>query len=108
MSTAPREPRISPTGFLPYGVLGDLPVAELAWQDDALCAETDPETFFPEKGGSTKEAKAVCVECIVRAECLEYALATLQQHGVWGGRSERERRRLLGLVEDDAEEASAA
>ena len=44
------------------------------WRLDALCAETDPESFFPEKGGSTREAKRVCVGCPVRMQCLEYAL----------------------------------
>ena len=48
--------------------------AEQSWQDRALCAQTDPEAFFPEKGGSTREAKRVCRSCEVRAECLEYAL----------------------------------
>jgi WhiB family redox-sensing transcriptional regulator len=68
--------------------------AEPAWQDRALCAQTDPEAFFPEKGGSTREAKRVCRSCEVRAECLEYALAHDERFGIWGGLSERERRRL--------------
>jgi WhiB family redox-sensing transcriptional regulator len=67
---------------------------ELRWQDLALCAETDPESFFPPKGGSTREAKRTCRSCEVRAECLEYALNTDQMFGIWGGMSERERRRL--------------
>lgn len=66
----------------------------LAWQQRALCAQTDPEAFFPEKGGSTREAKAVCQACEVREECLEYALANDERFGIWGGLSERERRRL--------------
>jgi len=66
----------------------------LAWQDRALCAQTDPEAFFPEKGGSTREAKKVCRGCEVRAECLEYALEHDERFGIWGGLSERERRRL--------------
>lgn len=65
-----------------------------AWRLDALCAETDPEAFFPEKGGSTREAKRVCGGCDVRAECLEFALANDERFGIWGGLSERERRRL--------------
>jgi WhiB family redox-sensing transcriptional regulator len=65
-----------------------------AWRLNALCAETDPEAFFPEKGGSTREAKKVCVGCDVRAECLEFALASDERFGIWGGLSERERRRL--------------
>jgi WhiB family redox-sensing transcriptional regulator len=67
---------------------------ELDWQERALCAQTDPEAFFPEKGGSTREAKLICAGCEVRAECLEYALAFDERFGIWGGLSERERRRL--------------
>lgn len=66
----------------------------LAWQADALCAQTDPEAFFPEKGGSTRDAKKICAQCEVKAECLEYALANDERFGIWGGLSERERRRL--------------
>src|SRR5450759_4031892 len=62
---------------------------ELSWQERALCAQTDPEAFFPEKGGSTREAKKVCVGCDVRGECLEYALAHDERFGIWGGLSER-------------------
>jgi WhiB family transcriptional regulator, redox-sensing transcriptional regulator len=65
-----------------------------SWQERALCAETDPEAFFPEKGGSTREAKKICTGCEVKAECLEYALANDERFGIWGGLSERERRRL--------------
>ena len=68
--------------------------ADLIWQDAALCAQTDPESFFPEKGGSTLPAKRTCRACEVRAECLEYALEHDIQFGVWGGMSERDRRRL--------------
>jgi WhiB family redox-sensing transcriptional regulator len=64
------------------------------WQDRGLCAQTDPEAFFPEKGGSTREAKKVCLTCDVRQECLEYALANDERFGIWGGLSERERRKL--------------
>lgn len=70
---------------------GDNP---LAWQDDALCAQTDPEAFFPEKGGSTREAKKICTTCEVKNQCLEYALVNDERYGIWGGLSERERRRL--------------
>ena len=68
--------------------------ADDEWRLDALCAETDPEAFFPDKGGSTREAKRVCAGCPVRAECLEYALAGDERFGIWGGLSERERRRV--------------
>jgi len=66
----------------------------LAWQAEALCAQTDPEAFFPEKGGSTREAKRICEGCEVRSECLDYALANDERFGIWGGLSERERRKL--------------
>jgi WhiB family redox-sensing transcriptional regulator len=71
-----------------------LPATTDQWQDRALCAQTDPEAFFPEKGGSTREAKKICLGCEVRHECLEYALAHDERFGIWGGLSERERRRL--------------
>ena len=66
----------------------------LGWQADALCSQTDPEAFFPEKGGSTRDAKRVCSSCEVRTECLEYALENDERFGIWGGLSERERRKL--------------
>lgn len=72
------------------------PPGPLAWQEQALCAQTDPEAFFPEKGGSTRDAKRVCMACEVRAECLDYALAGDERFGIWGGTSERERRKLKG------------
>ncbi|MCL1907388.1 MAG: WhiB family transcriptional regulator [Propionibacteriaceae bacterium] len=65
-----------------------------AWQVQALCAQTDPEAFFPEKGGSTREAKGVCGVCEAKQECLDYALAHDERYGIWGGLSERERRKL--------------
>ncbi len=66
----------------------------LGWQTDALCAQTDPEAYFPEKGGSTRDAKRICASCEVRSECLEYALQNDERFGIWGGLSERERRKL--------------
>ncbi len=78
------------TGLLGIGAEADAQ----SWQERALCAETDPEAFFPEKGGSTREAKKICTGCEVKAECLEYALANDERFGIWGGLSERERRRL--------------
>ncbi|MEP6477808.1 MAG: WhiB family transcriptional regulator [Rhodoglobus sp.] len=66
----------------------------LAWQSDSLCAQTDPEAFFPEKGGSTRDAKKICGSCEVRNRCLEYALENDERFGIWGGLSERERRKL--------------
>jgi WhiB family transcriptional regulator, redox-sensing transcriptional regulator len=69
-------------------------IEEDQWQERALCAQTDPEAFFPEKGGSTREAKRICLGCEVRDACLDYALAHDERFGIWGGLSERERRRL--------------
>ena len=63
------------------------------WMRSALCAQTDPEAWFPEKGGSTREAKDICSRCTVAAECLDYALERQERFGIWGGLSERERRR---------------
>lgn len=64
------------------------------WTKDALCAQTDPDAFFPDKGGSTQDAKKICASCDVRAECLEYALTNGERFGIWGGASERERRKI--------------
>ena len=64
------------------------------WQERANCLGVDPDLFFPERGASTKEAKAVCNSCEVRLDCLEYALRHGEKFGIWGGMSERERRRI--------------
>ena len=76
------------------GVLDEPAIDDEQWQERALCAQTDPEAFFPEKGGSTREAKRICLGCEVRSECLEYALQHDERFGIWGGLSERERRKL--------------
>jgi WhiB family redox-sensing transcriptional regulator len=73
---------------------GPVAGADESWRLEGLCAETDPEAFFPEKGGSTRDAKRVCAGCPVRLECLEYALGNDERFGIWGGLSERERRRV--------------
>jgi WhiB family redox-sensing transcriptional regulator len=75
-------------------LLGNAP----EWQERALCSQTDPEAFFPEKGGSTREAKRICSRCEVKTECLEYALGHDERFGIWGGLSERERRKLKRRV----------
>lgn len=90
---APSRPHLSLVPDEPE-IFEETSAAEENWQDRALCAQTDPEAFFPEKGGSTREAKKICQRCPVRAECLEYALAHDERFGIWGGLSERERRRL--------------
>ncbi len=65
-----------------------------SWHDDANCLGVDPDLFFPERGASTREAKEVCKGCVVREDCLEFALANGEKFGIWGGMSERERRRI--------------
>jgi len=60
----------------------------------ASCQGLDPDLFFPERGASLREAKEVCRGCVVRPECLEYALANGEKTGIWGGTSERQRRHL--------------
>jgi WhiB family redox-sensing transcriptional regulator len=65
-----------------------------AWQARANCMGVDPELFFPERGSSTREAKEVCRGCVVRGDCLEFAIANSEKFGIWGGMSERERRRV--------------
>lgn len=64
------------------------------WVKHAICRGIDPDLFYPERGESTAEAKAVCKECPVRTECGEYALEIGEKFGIWGGMSERERRRI--------------
>lgn len=72
------------------GLLGEAP----EWQESALCAQTDPEAFYPGRGTSTQDAKRICRLCDVRTDCLEYALGNSERYGVWGGLSEPERRKL--------------
>ena len=75
-------------------ITSDIATGDRSWQDYANCLGVDPDLFFPERGASTKEAKEVCRGCVVREECLEYALTNSEKFGIWGGMSERERRRI--------------
>jgi WhiB family redox-sensing transcriptional regulator len=75
------------------------------WQEDALCAETDPEAFFPEKGGGGNNlaaARAVCAACTVAADCLDYAIRNGERFGVWGGLTDRQRRRIAHQLDLDS------
>ena len=65
------------------------------WMLRARCREFAPGEFFPSDGVGVDKARRVCADCPVKAECLEYALTYRIDHGVWGGCSERERRRIL-------------
>jgi WhiB family redox-sensing transcriptional regulator len=76
---------------------GTPPAERRNWWESAACLEADPELFFPvaTRGPGQDEiarAKEVCATCRVRRQCLQYALATRQPHGVWGGMTEDERR----------------
>ena len=80
------------------------------WHDHAKCLGVDPDLFFPERGASTREAKEVCRGCEVRHDCLEFALQNGEKFGIWGGMSERERRRIRrqrALARQAASTASA-
>ncbi len=72
---------------------GDI-FASPAFMDLGSCRGMDPDLFFPDRGESLAPAQAICAECIVADECLEYALVNGERFGVWGGTSERERRRI--------------
>lgn len=66
-----------------------------SWSARAACHGIDPRIFFPADDDDAGAAKAVCAECVVREPCLEYALGSREREGVWGGRTERERRRII-------------
>ncbi len=67
---------------------------EDGWQKLANCRGVNPNLFYPERGVSTSQAKAVCGGCQVQDECLEYAVQRGEKFGIWGGLSERERRKI--------------
>jgi WhiB family redox-sensing transcriptional regulator len=75
------------------------------WMENGLCRQVAPSTFFPNDGVGVDVARRICGTCPVQAPCLEYALVERIDHGVWGGASERERRRIL---KRRRQEASAA
>ncbi len=77
----------------------------LAWMADGACRGMDTDVFFPDRHQSTEIAKAACMGCSVRVECLEYALDNRIKHGVWGGHSERQRRRMRRQRQQAAEAA---
>lgn len=92
------------------GALGPLlrePGEDLSWQDFASCQYVDGDLWFPEKGGSTREAKQVCASCGVQQICLDFALThpLTSRHGIWGGTSEQERRRMRAARNQTGEAA---
>ena len=68
---------------------------ELEWMAEGKCRDVPPSVFFPSDGVGVDAARKICADCPVKAPCLEYALLNRVDHGVWGGTSERERRRIL-------------
>lgn len=93
--TARQIRRVTPVATGPALAIGLPPIEDqVPWQAFALCAQIDSEIFFPDKGESTVPAKRVCMACEVRTECLEYALRNAERFGIWGGKSERERRKI--------------
>ena len=66
---------------------------ELHWKAEAACKDLETDIFFPVSESDAEPARLVCATCPVRQECLEYALVTRQEDGVWGGLTESERRR---------------
>ena len=67
-----------------------------AWQAHANCRGADPDLFFPRRGASNRKAKAMCAACVVREQCLEFAISEGERFGLWGGLSERQRRKIRG------------
>lgn len=109
--TTPQPPR-SALSRADRAALNDRPVelntaphdpdSETAWMADGNCRLHPPATFFPSDGVGVDRARKICRDCPVAAPCLEYALDSRIDHGVWGGCSERERRRILKRRRDDA------
>ena len=65
------------------------------WMEKSACIDVSPDVFFPSDGVGVIVAKSICDNCLVSESCLEYALQNQIDHGVWGGRSERQRRKIL-------------
>ena len=84
------------------------PDSETAWMADGNCRLHPPSTFFPSDGVGVDRARKICKDCPVVGMCLEYALDARIDHGVWGGCSERERRRILKRRRQEAKAASVS
>ncbi len=75
--------------------VSEAPTMNLSWRTKAACHGLDPQVFYPETDEEAEQAKAVCAQCSVQGACLEYALARREKDGIWGGCTERERRRII-------------
>lgn len=80
---------------------------DLSWRDLGACQGMPTDLFFPQRGDLTEYAKEICRGCVVRAQCLEYALENFEMFGIWGGTSERQRRRMRRARRLRAEIAAA-
>lgn len=87
----PRSPGLA------FAALYKFETEELVWQDQAACRGANPDLFFPERGASTRKAKSICRECAVREECLDFAIDHSEKFGIWGAKSERERRHIKAV-----------
>ncbi len=74
---------------------GTVSVKDIKWRELGACRGLDPTIFYPDEEDSADDAKAVCADCGVRVACLEFALLHREKQGVWGGATERERRRII-------------
>ena len=70
-------------------------VLDMSWRDLGACRGLDPQIFYPETDDEADDAKSVCADCAVRLTCLEHALRYREKEGIWGGCTERERRRII-------------
>jgi WhiB family transcriptional regulator, redox-sensing transcriptional regulator len=101
----------NPSSHTPVSAAADAPVSEgwadvpEAWMAHGVCRTIDPAMFFPSDGSGVERARRICATCSVTADCLAYALRERIDHGVWGGTSERERRRILRAQRRDGVEA---
>ncbi|HZT64548.1 MAG TPA: WhiB family transcriptional regulator [Acidimicrobiales bacterium] len=94
---APGGRRAERVGALARDVAGCLATSDvmsLEWRPAAACLGADPEIFFPERGQASDRAKAICLSCPVRIECLTWSVVTCERQGIWGGVAERTRRSL--------------
>lgn len=80
---------------MPWKIEEEIAAMNTSWRQHGACRGIDPDVFYPASDEEAEPAKAVCAVCPVREACLDYALANRERDGVWGGATERERRRLI-------------
>lgn len=71
--------------------------SDMSWRQQGACNGLDPAVFYPDSEEASDLAKSICAECPVRVNCLEYALAIREKDGVWGGATDKERRKIIRL-----------